>query len=105
MEQVALTATQGQAMSRDAQPGDQAAATLIWQIRVEGHLGPEWSDWFGGLTVEAVEGGETLLRGSVVDQAALHGVLKRLRDLGIPLIALNRLEDNPAYPQADREEA
>ena len=100
-----MTATTGRTMSRETHPENQSAAPPIWQFRVEGQLGPEWSDWFGGLTVEAVEGGETLLRGPVVDQAALHGVLKRLRDLGIPLISLNRLEDYPAYPQADREEA
>lgn len=105
MEQVALTATQGQAMSRDAQPGDQAAATLIWQIRVEGHLGPEWADWFGGFSLEPAGGGETLLSGSVVDQAALHGVLKRIRDLGLPLLALNRVENHPARAMPDREEA
>jgi hypothetical protein len=62
--------------------------STVYQIRVKGHLGSQWTDWFGGLTVTLEDNGETLLTGPVVDQAALHGLLKKVRDLGIPLISV-----------------
>jgi hypothetical protein len=65
---------------------------MVYQIRIEGHLGPRWSGWFEGLTITQEEGGETLLTGPVVDQAALHGLLRKVRDLGIPLISAIRVE-------------
>ena len=61
---------------------------MIYQIRIKGHLGREWADWFEGLTITALDNGETLLTGPVVDQAALHGVLRKVRDLGIPLLSV-----------------
>ncbi|HSX82310.1 MAG TPA: hypothetical protein VLQ80_27585, partial [Candidatus Saccharimonadia bacterium] len=61
---------------------------LVYQIRIKGHLGREWADWFEGLTLTALDNGETLLTGAVVDQAALHGVLRKVRDLGIPLLSV-----------------
>ena len=67
----------------------------IYQIRLQGHLGPQWADWFEGLTMTLQENGETLLTGPVVDQPALHGLLKRVRDLGLPLLAVNSLEPDP----------
>jgi hypothetical protein len=63
----------------------------IYQIRVKGHLGSQWKDWFGGLTVTLEDNGETLLTGPVVDQAALHGLLRKVRDLGIPLVSVIRV--------------
>ena len=63
---------------------------MVYQIRVKGHLGPQWTDWFGGLTITLEEGGDTLLTGPVADQAALHGLLTKVRDLGIPLISAIR---------------
>jgi len=60
----------------------------IYKIRIKGHLDPQWTDWFQGLTITLEENGETLLTGLVVDQAALHGLLKRVRDLGMPLISV-----------------
>ena len=63
----------------------------IYQIRVKGHLGSQWKDWFGGLTVTLEDNGETLLTGPVVDQAALHGLLRKVRDLGIPLVSVVRV--------------
>lgn len=61
----------------------------IYQMRIKGHLSARWSDWFEGLTITLDDNGETLLIGSVVDQAALHGLLKKVRDLGMPLLAVN----------------
>jgi len=63
-----------------------------FQIRIKGHLGSQWADWFDGLTITLQDNAETLLTGPVVDQAALHGLLKKLRDLGIPLLSVNQIE-------------
>ncbi len=63
-----------------------------YEIRVAGHLSPQWSDWFEGLTITLEENGDTLLSGLVIDQAALHGLLKKVRDLGIPLLSVNLVQ-------------
>jgi len=60
----------------------------IYTIRIKGHLGGEWTDWFEGLTISLEEDGTTLLSGPVVDQSALHGLLKKVRDLGLPLLSV-----------------
>ena len=65
---------------------------IVYQIRLKGHLGDQWTDWFGGLTITLADNGETLLTGPVVDQAALHGLLRKVRDLGLPLLSVNRIE-------------
>ena len=62
-----------------------------YRIRVRGHLHNRWSEWFGGLAVQRQEDGTTVLVGPVVDQAALHGVLVRIRDLGLPLLSVRRV--------------
>jgi hypothetical protein len=62
---------------------------MHYEIRVRGHLGREWSAWFGGLDITNVAHGEAVLAGPIPDQAALHGVLMRIRDLGLPLLAVN----------------
>jgi hypothetical protein len=67
-------------------------APRIYQIRLEGHLGQQWADWFDGLTITLTDDGDTILTGPVVDQAALHGLLKKVRDLGLPLRSVNWLE-------------
>lgn len=59
-----------------------------YQIRLKGHLGCQWTDWFEGMAITLGEDGETLLTGPVVDQAALHGLLKKVRDLGMPLLSV-----------------
>ena len=64
----------------------------IYQIRIKGHLGPEWTEWFEGLAIRLEDNGETLLTGVVVDQAALHGLLRKIRDLGTPLVSVGRKE-------------
>ena len=63
----------------------------VYQIRIKGHLGGEWSDWFGELTISLEDNGDTFLTGHVVDQAALHGLLKKVRDLGMPLLSVNQV--------------
>jgi hypothetical protein len=65
---------------------------LVYQIRIKGQLGREWTDWFGGLTITLEDNSDTLLTGSVVDQAALHGLLRKVRDLGAPLLSVSRVE-------------
>lgn len=65
---------------------------MIYQIRIKGHLDNKWSDWFGGMTISLEENEETLITGLVIDQAALHGLLKQVRDLGLPLVSVNRIE-------------
>ena len=65
---------------------------MVYQIRVKGHLGPRWRDWFGDVTITLEDNGETLLTGPVVDQAALHGLLRKVRDLGMPLISAVRVK-------------
>lgn len=64
---------------------------LIYQIRIKGHLGHQWTGWFEGLDIRLEDNGETLLTGVVVDQSALHGLLKKVRDLGMPLISVFRV--------------
>jgi hypothetical protein len=64
---------------------------MVYQIRIKGHLVPQWTDWFEGLTITREEEGHTLLTGPVVDQAALYGLLKKVRDLGMPLISVNSM--------------
>jgi hypothetical protein len=75
-------------MSNDTVP----EASVVYQIRLKGHLGQQWTDWFEGLTGTLEESGDTLLSGPVADQAALHGLLKKVRDLGMPLLSV--VQDN-----------
>jgi len=70
----------------------------VYQIRLQGHLGHSLVAWLGELTITHEADGNTLLTGVVIDQAALYGLLKRVRDLGIPLVAINRVGE----PRADQ---
>ena len=72
-----------------ADPGE----AIVYQIRIKGHLGSQWTDWFGGLRITLEENGDTLLTGAVVDQAALHGLLRKVRDLGMPLLSVGCAEN------------
>ena len=77
-------------------PESNAAQPMIYQIRIKGHLSLQWTEWFAGLTITLEEDGNTLLTGPVIDQAALHGLLKKVRDLGMPLLSVNRVNPNQA---------
>jgi hypothetical protein len=69
---------------------------MIYQIRVKGHLGHHWTDWFEGLTIQLTDNGETLLTGPVIDQAALHGLLKKVRDSGMSLLSVMHVKPEQA---------
>ena len=83
------TTDTGMSGKRNAPPD--SGQPLVYQIRITGHLGREWTDWFEGLAITLEDNGDTLLTGPVVDQAALHGVLKKVRDLGMPLVSVARV--------------
>ena len=72
----------------------------LYQIRLKGHLGQQWATYFDGLTLANSENGEALLMGMITDQAALHGVLAKIRDLGLPLLSVNRLASGEASEDA-----
>ena len=79
-------------MSSRPNSNSDANQPLVYQIRIKGHLGRGWTDWFEGLTITLEEDGNTLLTGPVLDQAALHGSLKKVRDLSLPLLSVNSIE-------------
>jgi len=96
MEQVAqvssLAPTKYRRMSNHLNPKSDPDQPIVYQIRVKSHLSPDWKNWFDGLTIAIEENGDTLLTGPVIDQAALYGLLKKVRDLGMPLISVNPVE-------------
>lgn len=79
-------------MPNHSDPTTHPNQPTVYQIRIQGHLDSQWTDWFEGLTITLEESGDTLLTGVVVDQAALHGLLKKVRDLGLPLISISPVE-------------
>jgi hypothetical protein len=87
-------------MANKRNPTTDRDGPMVYQIRVKGHLGPQWTDWFEGLSITLEEKGETLVTGPVVDQAALHGLLRRVRDLGVPLLSVIRLTPGDADASA-----
>jgi hypothetical protein len=68
---------------------------MDYQIRIRGHLGPQWAEWFGGLVITLEPDGDTLLTGPVADQSALYGLLRTVRDVGLPLVSVTRI--SPTY--------
>lgn len=78
-------------MTDERHPEMKRPSPAIYQIRIEGHLNPLWEVEFVGLTVTPADNGETCLTGPVVDQAALYGLLRKIRDLGLPLVSVTRL--------------
>ena len=78
-------------MSNKLNPKTDLDQPVVYEIRVKGHLGRQWKEWFGGATITPEDNGDTLVSGPV-DQAALHGLLRKVRDLGLPLVSVNRIE-------------
>jgi hypothetical protein len=85
-------------MSKELAAATDPDQSQVYQIRIKGHLDSQWTDWFEGMTITLEDNGETLLSGPVIDQAALHGLLKKVRDLGMPLISVNRVMSSQAPP-------
>lgn len=83
-------------MPNNSDPTTISSQPVVYQIRIKGHLGPQWTDWFEGLTIALEKDGNTLLTGPVIDQAALHGLLKKVRDLGMPLVSVSPVEPGQA---------
>ncbi len=83
-------------MSNELDPKPDPSQPMVYQIRIKGHLGCLWTDWFEGLTIALEDNGNTVLTGLVVDQAALHGLLKKVRDLGMPLVSVSPAEPGPS---------
>ena len=93
-----LSEQQNQETANQPEPETPPPQPVVYQIRVRSHLGSGWTDWFEGLTITQEENGDTLLTGPVVDQAALHGLLKKVRDLGMSLVSINPVEINEGNP-------
>src|SRR5690242_3561487 len=87
-------------MAKTSSPHGGQAMNTIYRFHVRGHLEDRWSDWLGGLTIERREDGTSLLSGPITDQAALHGVLDRIRDLGLPLLAVDGAGDTTVEAQS-----
>ena len=72
-----------------------------YEIRIQGHLGSRWANWFEGMSLSTDSDGTTVFEGSVVDQAALHGLLAKLRDIGLPLLSVTQLDTQPQAPSTN----
>ena len=90
-------------MSNEPNPAIEPGQPVVYQIRIKGHLDQQWTEWFDGLIITLEDNGDTLLTGPVIDQAALHGLLRKVRDLGMPLLSVDNLkpdqEDAPVVNQ------
>jgi hypothetical protein len=75
-------------------PKTDPGQTIVYEIRIKGHLGSQWSDWFEGQTITLEDNGDTLITGPVVDQAALYGLLKKVRDIGLHLISVTQIQSD-----------
>jgi hypothetical protein len=94
---------QSKVMSNELNPKTRPGDLMVYQIKIEGHLGNQWSDWFAGMTIIPEDDGNTLLTGPIVDQAALYGLLKKVRDLGTPLVSVIRLAPSQADASEDKQ--
>ena len=83
-------------MSSKLNPKTDRSQPMVYQTRIKGHLGRQWTAWFEGLTITLEDNGDTLLTGPVVDQAALYGLLRKVRDLGMPLLSVVRVKPSQA---------
>jgi hypothetical protein len=83
------------AMPQELDPHADSSQPMAYQIRITGQLDARWADWFEGLAI-TLDGSDTLITGPIVDQAALHGLLKRVRDLGMPLVSVRPVESGPS---------
>ena len=91
-------------MSKKGNPKTNPGQPPVYQIRIKGHLDHQWRDWFENATIALEEDGDTLLTCPVIDQAALHGLLKKIRDLGMPLLSVNRIVSNPKSKNSSKKE-
>lgn len=82
-------------MANERNPKTNPDQPMIYQVRIKGQLDRKWVDWFGDVSITLEESGDTLLTCPVIDQAALHGLLKKVRDVGMPLLSVNRVEPDP----------
>lgn len=90
-------------MSKKLNPESDPNQPLVYEIRIKGHLGRKWQGWFGGMSITLEDNGDTLITGPVVDQAALHGLVKKVRDLGLPLISVNRVDPGQTRSPDDNQ--
>jgi hypothetical protein len=91
-------------MSNDPTPETDLGESAVYEIRIKGHLGSQWRAWFENLTITALEDGDTLLTGPVIDQAALYGLLRKVRDLGMPLVSVNRRDTSTEQKETKNEQ-
>ena len=90
-------------MSNKRNPRSEPRQPMVYHIRIRGHLSDHWGRWFAGFTVTLDDHGDTLLSGPVVDQAALHGLLKKVRDLGLPLLSVIRVKTSHKEASDDKQ--
>jgi hypothetical protein len=81
-----------------------SSTALQYEIRVRGHLDDRWAEWFDGLSIALEDDGDTLLSGPVIDQAALYGLLKKVRDSGLLLVSVNRVQIQESHPNRSKQE-
>lgn len=91
-------------MADEAVPAADLDRPSVYEFRLAGHLGPELAGWFEGLTATSEAAGTTLLTGLIADQAALHGVLRRIRDMGLPLISIAQVQLGEGHPPRSSKE-